>query len=60
MSCKKEEKWTEVPHIQCFFFLRDHREWLSKRRLDTQTIVTLYRKPPNSLEEPEPHKLSKA
>jgi hypothetical protein len=54
MFCKKEGKWTEVPYIQLFFFLRDHPKWLSKCRLDTQTMVTLYKKPPNSLEEPEP------
>jgi hypothetical protein len=29
-------------------------------RLDTQTMVTFYKKPPNSLEEPEPKKLSNA
>jgi hypothetical protein len=54
MFCKKEGKWTEVPYIQLFFFLRAYPKWLSKCRLDTQTMVTLYKKPPNSLEEPEP------
>jgi hypothetical protein len=54
MLCKKEGKWTEVPYIQLFFFLRDHPKWLSKCRVDTQTMVTLYKKPSNSLEEPEP------
>jgi hypothetical protein len=54
MFCKKEGKWTEVPYIQLFFFLRDHPKWLSKCRLDIQTTMTLYKKPPNSLEEPEP------
>jgi hypothetical protein len=24
MFCKKEEKWTELPYTQLFFFLRDH------------------------------------
>jgi hypothetical protein len=24
MFCKKEGKWTEVPYIQLFFFLRSH------------------------------------
>jgi hypothetical protein len=52
MFCKKEKKWTEVPYIQLFFFLRDHPKWLSNCRLDTQTMLNLYRKPPNSLEEP--------
>jgi hypothetical protein len=42
--CKKEGKWTEVPYIQLFFFLRDHPEWLSKCRLDTQTMVTVCKK----------------
>jgi hypothetical protein len=60
MLCEKEEKWTEVLYIQLFFFLRDHRKWLSKCRLDTQTMVTLYKKPPNSLKEPEPKKPSNA
>jgi hypothetical protein len=55
---KKEGKWTEILYIQLFFFLRDHQEWLSKCRLDTQTMVNLYRKPLNSLEEPEPEKPS--
>jgi hypothetical protein len=53
MFCKKEGKWTEVPYIQLFFFLRAHPEWLSKCRLDTQITVTLYEKLLNSLEEPE-------
>jgi hypothetical protein len=26
MFCKKEGKWTEVPYVQLFFFLRDHPE----------------------------------
>jgi hypothetical protein len=50
MFCIKEGKWTKVPYIQMFFFLRDHPERLSKCRLDTQTMVTLCKKPPNSLE----------
>jgi hypothetical protein len=50
MFCKKEGKRTEVPYVQLFFFLRDHPEWLNKCRLDTQTMVTLCKKPPNSLE----------
>jgi hypothetical protein len=41
MFCKKEGKWTNV---QVFFFLRDHPEWLSKCRLDTQTMITLCKK----------------
>jgi hypothetical protein len=53
MFCKKEGKWTEVPYVQLFFFLRDHLEWLNKCRLDTQTMVTLCKKTPNSLEEPK-------
>jgi hypothetical protein len=51
MFCKKEGKWTNV---QVFFFLRDHPEWLSKCRLDIQTMVTLRKKPPNSLEPKTP------
>jgi hypothetical protein len=51
MFCKKEEKWTEVPYVQLFFFLRDHSKWLNKCTLDTQTMITLYKKPPNSLEQ---------
>jgi hypothetical protein len=54
MFCKKEGKWTEVPYVQLFFFLRDHPEWLNKCRLDTQTMVTLCKKPPNSLEPKNP------
>jgi hypothetical protein len=53
MFCKKEGKWTEVSYVQLFFFLRDHPEWLSKCRLDTQTMVTLCKKSPNSLEKPK-------
>jgi hypothetical protein len=60
MFYKKEGKLIEVPYIQLFFFLRDHPKWLSKCRLDTQTMVTLYKKLPNSLEEPEPKKPSNA
>jgi hypothetical protein len=60
MFCKKEGKWIKVPYIQLFFFLRDHPKWLSKCELDIQTMVTLYKKPPNSLEEPEPKNPSNA
>jgi hypothetical protein len=52
--CKKEGKWTEVPHVQMFFFLKDHPEWLNKCRLDTQTMVTLCKNIPNSLESKNP------
>jgi hypothetical protein len=54
MFCKKDRKWTKVPYVQLFFFLRDHPEWLNKCRLDTQTMVTLCKNPPNSLE-PKTH-----
>jgi hypothetical protein len=51
MFYKKEGKWTEVPYIQLFFFLKDDPKWLRKC---TQTMVTLCKKPSNSLEEPVP------
>jgi hypothetical protein len=54
MFCKKEGKWTKFPYIQLFFFLRDHPEWMSKCRLDIQTMVILGKKPPNSLEPKNP------
>jgi hypothetical protein len=54
MFCKKEGKWTEVPYVQLFFFLRDHPEWLNKSRLDTQTIISLCKRSPNSLEPKNP------
>jgi hypothetical protein len=57
MFCGKEEKWTEVPYVQLFFFLTDHPEWLSKFRIDTQTMVTVC-KIPDSFEEPETPKPS--
>jgi hypothetical protein len=47
MFCKKERKLTQVPYIQLFFFLSYHPEWLNKCRLDTQTMVTLCKNPPN-------------
>jgi hypothetical protein len=47
MFCKKEGKWTEVPYVQLFLFLRDHSEWLNKCRLDTY----ICKKPPNTLEQ---------
>jgi hypothetical protein len=50
----------EVLCVQLFFFLRDHPEWLRKGRLDTQTMATLCKKSPGSLEELEPKKLSNA
>jgi hypothetical protein len=50
MFCKKEGKRTEVPHVQLFLFLKDQPEWLSKCWLDTQIMVTLCKKSPNSLE----------
>jgi hypothetical protein len=39
--CKREEKWTEVPYIQLFFYLQDHPEWLHSCYLDTQTLAIL-------------------
>jgi hypothetical protein len=54
MFCKKEGRWTKVPYVQLFLFLRDHLEWLNKCRLHTQTTVILCKKPPNSLE-PKTH-----
>jgi hypothetical protein len=49
MFCKKEGKWNEVPYIQLFFFLRDHPKLLRICRLDTQTMVTLHKKPQTPL-----------
>jgi hypothetical protein len=60
MFCRKEGNWTKVPYVQLFFFLRDHPKWLNKYRLDTQTMVTFYKKPPGSLEEQNPKKPSDA
>jgi hypothetical protein len=54
MFSKKEGKWSEVLYNQLFFFLRHHPKWLNKCRLDTQTMVTLCKKPPNSLEPKNP------
>jgi hypothetical protein len=54
MFCIKGGRWTKVPNVQLFFFLRDHPEWLNKCRLDTQTMVTLRKKAPNSLEPKNP------
>jgi hypothetical protein len=54
MFCKKEGKWTEVPYIKPFFFLKDHLAWLNKCRLDNQAMVTLCKKPQNSLEPKNP------
>jgi hypothetical protein len=56
MFCKNEGKWTKVPYVELFFFLRDHPEWLNKCRLDTQNMVTFCKKGslvPKSLEEPK-------
>jgi hypothetical protein len=36
-----EEKWTEVPYIQLFFYLQDHPEWLHNCYLETQTLAVL-------------------
>jgi hypothetical protein len=59
MFCKKEGKWIEVLCVQLFFFLRDHPEWLSKCRLDTQTMVTLAKSPQMPLrKQKEPQKPS--
>jgi hypothetical protein len=46
MFCRKEGKWTKVLYVQLFFFLRDHPEWMSKCKLDTQTLVTFATPPP--------------
>jgi hypothetical protein len=54
MFCKKEGKWTKVPYVKLFLFLRHHPEWLNKCKLDTQTMITLCKKPPNSLEPKNP------
>jgi hypothetical protein len=41
LFCKREEKWTEVPYIQLFFYLWDHPEWLHNCYLDTQKLAVL-------------------
>jgi hypothetical protein len=38
---KREEKWTEVPYIQLFFYLWDHPEWVHNCYLDAQTLAIL-------------------
>jgi hypothetical protein len=51
MFRKREGKWTKVPYIQLFFFPKRPPRMANKCRLDTQTMVTLCKKPPNSLEQ---------
>jgi hypothetical protein len=41
LFCKREEKWTEVPYVQLFFYLQDHPEWLHICYLATQTLDIL-------------------
>jgi hypothetical protein len=41
LFCKKEEKWTEVPYIQLFFYLQDYPEWLHNCYLGTQTLAII-------------------
>jgi hypothetical protein len=41
LFCKREEKWTEIPYMQFFFYLQDHPEWLHNCFLDTQTLAVL-------------------
>jgi hypothetical protein len=50
MFCEKDGKWTKVPYVLLFFLLKDQPKWLSKCRLDIQTMVTLSKMPSNSLE----------
>jgi hypothetical protein len=38
---KREEKWTEVPYLQLFFYLWDQPKWLHNYYLDTQTLAVL-------------------
>jgi hypothetical protein len=52
---KREKKWTELPYIQLFFYLRDHPEWLHNYYLDIQTLAILC-KPQDKHEEGGPEK----
>jgi hypothetical protein len=39
LFCRREEKWTKIPHTLLFFSFQDHPEWLSKCYLDTQAMA---------------------
>jgi hypothetical protein len=43
-----------------FLFPKRPSRMAEQMQVDTQTMVILYRKPPNSLEDPEPEKPSSA
>jgi hypothetical protein len=55
LFCKREEKWTEVPCVQVFFYLWDHLEWFHNCYLETQMPAVLC-KPQDKCGEEEPEK----
>jgi hypothetical protein len=47
LFCRKEGKWTEIPYVKLFFYLRDHPEWLREYKLDIQSMAALCKIPPD-------------
>jgi hypothetical protein len=52
LFCKQEEKWTEIPYVQLFFYLWDHPEWLHYCHLDIQSLAMLCNPPKQHRERP--------
>jgi hypothetical protein len=43
LFCKREEKWTEFPYIQLFFYIQDHPKWLYNCYLHIQILAILFK-----------------
>jgi hypothetical protein len=40
------DKWTEIPYVQLFFFLKEHFQWMKQCKGGTQTLTMVCRNTP--------------
>jgi hypothetical protein len=46
LFCKREGKWTKIPYIQLFFFLKEQLEWVEHCKEGAQTLALVYKNTP--------------
>jgi hypothetical protein len=46
LFCKREGKWTEIPYVQLFFFLKEHPQWVKQCKGGTQTLTMVCKTTP--------------
>jgi hypothetical protein len=46
LFCKRKGKWTEIPYMQLFFFLKEHPQWVKQCKEGAQTLTTVYKNLP--------------